>query len=108
MSNIDEEHYITNDEGDVILYPLDIPAIDDSTEALLRQATLSMSAVSRLFNTMTFVSENIDNLPDALTHAMDDIYMQGSDALLNTLSCLLGVALNHGIDIKLAVDELAL
>lgn len=90
-----------NNDGEILVYPLEIPMYDGNNPEMGRQAEVALASCLRHFAVVDAIldGEVIDPTEDEPNDALNTHYAQGSEQLISCLMCLLSLADNYTLDI---------
>lgn len=96
-----------NQEGEILLYPLELPMYNGNNAELGRQATISLTSCLRHFAIVDAVLDDEVLVPDEdeTNNSVNTHYSQGIEQLISTIMSLVSIADNYGIDIMEEINE---
>lgn len=89
----------TNNDGDTLVMPLELPMFDGWNEDLGKQASVSFNSFLRHAAVHDWMDTNLDTSDPATLEVMGQEKAQAASQLISTLMSLAGMADNLGIDI---------
>lgn len=89
----------TNNDGETLVMPLELPIFEGTNSALGQQASVSLISFLRHAAIYDWMDTNLDTSDPATYETMGQEHALASSQLISTLMSLAGMADNLGIDI---------
>lgn len=100
--------YKTNEQGEMLVYPLELPMYDGDSRALGQTASVNLTSALRHFAVVDAIG--IDGLEDPNQENQHDIFDReldiGSQQLISVMIALASLADLYGIDIMQEIYEI--